>query len=433
MDERLELRVVEYGEARTLLRQRLLHISRDQNTIETVAAILGDVAKRGDAAVLEYTSRFDGVTLDQAGMQVRPSEIEASVKRIEKTELGQALRHAAARIRNFHERQLEKSWIMHEDGAILGQVVHPLSSAGLYVPGGKAPYPSTVLMNAIPATVAGVRRLALCTPANHCSDAVLYAASIAGVTEIWKVGGAQAIAALALGTESIQPVDKITGPGNRYVAEAKRQVFGLVDIDMVAGPSEILVLADETSDPDLVVRDLFSQAEHDQDAGSLLVSTSQDLVARVNERIEECVGGESRAAIITESIRKNGMAILVPDLDSAWEIINLYAPEHLEILATVPLATVLSSVRNAGAIFYGNFAPEPLGDYIAGPNHTLPTAGTARYASPLGVYDFQKRTSLIAPTRELYDKLVDDAARIAHAEGFMAHEASVLARKKRKD
>ncbi len=411
------------------MRQRLLHISRDEKTITTVAAIIADVARRGDEALLEYTQRFDGVQLEAGTLRVTQDEMDAAVRRMGETDLGKALRHAAARIRAFHERQLEKSWIIHEDGGVLGQVVNPLASAGLYVPGGKAPYPSTVLMNAIPARVAGVERTVVCTPANNLSDAVLYAAHVSGVSEICKIGGAQAIAALALGTESIRPVDKITGPGNRFVAEAKRQVFGLVDIDMVAGPSEIMIFADETSDPELVVRDLFSQAEHDQDAGCVLISTSPQLVEAVNTLIGEYLARETRADIIRSSLSDNGMAILVSTREAAWEIINLYAPEHLEIMADAPLTEVLSSVRNAGAIFYGEYAPEPLGDYIAGPNHTLPTAGTARFASPLGVYDFQKRTSLIAPSRRLYDMLVDDAALIAHAEGFTAHEASVVARK----
>lgn len=414
------------------MRQRLLHISRDEKTITTVAAIIADVARRGDEALLEYTRRFDGVQLEAGTLRVTQDEMDAAVRRMGETDLGKALQHAARRIRAFHERQLEKSWIIHEDGGVLGQVVNPLASAGLYVPGGKAPYPSTVLMNAIPARVAGVERTVVCTPANNLSDAVLYAAHVSGVSEICKIGGAQAIAALALGTESIRPVDKITGPGNRFVAEAKRQVFGLVDIDMVAGPSEIMIFADETSDPELVVRDLFSQAEHDQDAGCVLISTSPQLVEAVNTLIGEYLARETRADIIRSSLSDNGMAILVPTREAAWEIINLYAPEHLEIMADAPLTEVLSSVRNAGAIFYGEYAPEPLGDYIAGPNHTLPTAGTARFASPLGVYDFQKRTSLIAPSRRLYDMLVDDAALIAHAEGFTAHEASVVARKFRK-
>lgn len=428
MPQTCQLKVANCEEARTLLRQRLSHISGDAETARLVASVIEDVRARGDAAVLEYTSRFDKLDLDAASMRVTAEEIGAAVGRLAGGPLAHAIEHAHRRITAFHERQKQESWVITGEGSLFGQIVKPLAAVGLYVPGGQAPYPSTVLMNAVPANVAGVPRIVMTSPAKNISDAVLYAAHLCQVTEIWKIGGAQAVAALALGTASIAPVDKICGPGNRFVAEAKRQLFGIVDIDMVAGPSEIMIYADAASDPETVISDLFSQAEHDADAVCILVSESAALINAINERLAARVALEPRAGVIAQSLMKNGMAVTVAGPAEAYDVINLFAPEHLEILAKRPIEEVLSEVSNAGAIFYGAFAPEALGDYIAGPNHTLPTSGTARFASPLGVYDFQKRSSLLAPSRELYATLCTDAALIARAEGFEAHARSVLGR-----
>jgi histidinol dehydrogenase len=400
----------------------------DTETRDLVAGIIADVCARGDAALLEYTSKFDHVELTRETMRVRDEEFAAARKRVENTPLGNALRHAYARIYDFHSRQREESWIAHGPGSLLGQIVTPIEASGLYVPGGKAPYPSTVLMNAIPARIAGVSRRVICSPAGKISDAVLYAAELCDVHEIWKIGGAQAIAALAFGTESIQPVAKITGPGNRFVTEAKRQVYGLVSIDMLAGPSEIMIYADDSCDPDFVARDLLSQAEHDEDAPCILVSESSGLIDEVERLLAEYVPKESRRDTIEKSLRDNSCAVFVQSAAEAYDLINAFAAEHLEILAARPLEEVMTSVRNAGAIFYGKYAPEPLGDYIAGPNHTLPTMGSARFASPLGVYDFIKRSSLISFDQKAFSEIAADAALIARDEGFSAHEASVMAR-----
>jgi len=386
------------------------------------------VRERGDAALLSYTERFDHISLTPKTMRVRDEEFESAGDRVEKTPLGAALRHAYKRIYDFHNKQAEKTWLAHSPGCVLGQIVTPLDSSGLYVPGGKASYPSTVLMNAIPAAIAGVPRRVICSPAGQISDAVLYAAGLCGIREFWKIGGAQAIAALAFGTESIEPVAKITGPGNKFVTEAKRQAYGLVSIDMLAGPSEIMIYADDTSDPAYIARDLLSQAEHDEDASSVLVTSSRELLDRVDISLAEYIAGAERKDVIANSISNNAFAIHIHDSAEAYEIINLFAPEHLEVIASCPLEEVLGSVQNAGAIFFGRYSPEPLGDYIAGPNHTLPTLGCARFASPLGVYDFIRRSSLISFDKHSCRELIPDAALIARNEGLFAHEASLRAR-----
>jgi histidinol dehydrogenase len=391
------------------------------DAVEGVArAIIADVRKRGDAAVLEYTRRFDGIEAKSiAELTVAP-----------RADLGgpqvEALRAAHARVRAFHEKQLQPSWEFREaDGTRLGQRVAPIERAGLYVPGGKAAYPSSVLMNAVPAKVAGVREIVMVSP--KPSPLVLAAAAIAGVDRVIGIGGAQAVAALAYGTESIPRVDKIVGPGNAYVAAAKRQVFGQVGIDMIAGPSEILVIGDATTPPDWVALDLFSQAEHDEMAQSILLSPDGGYLDRVEASMRRLLGGMARKEIIQASLEGRGAFILTRDLDEACAIADRIAPEHLELSVSDPDA-LLPKLRNAGAIFLGRWSSEAIGDYCAGPNHVLPTAGTARFSSPLGVYDFQKRTSIIAVSQQGAMALGKTAAVLAEGEGLQAHALSAQAR-----
>ena len=389
-----------------------------------IADILADVRERGDAALLEYTRKFDGFkgnsifSVEKAAMQEALRSIPAG--------LAGALREAHGRIRAFHERQLQGSWEYTEaDGTRLGQRVTALERVGLYVPGGKAAYPSSVLMNAVPATVAGVGELVMASP--NPSPLVLAAAALAGVDRVFSIGGAQAIAALAYGTHAVPRVDKIVGPGNAYVAEAKRQVFGEVGIDMVAGPSEILVIADGAAPADWVALDLFSQAEHDEVAQALLVSPEPALLDRVAQSIEKLLPGMERREVIAASLRARGALVLTRDLDEACEIANRIAPEHLELMVEGP-ERWLPKLRHAGAIFLGRWSSEAIGDYCAGPNHVLPTAGTARFSSPLGVYDFQKRTSVIGVSRAGARTLGAVAATLAEGEGLQAHALSAQAR-----
>src|SRR5712692_2431020 len=398
----------------------------DDGVERTVAAILADVRARGDAAVLEYTERFDGIKV------ARVAELELPQRELERARSGlergqrEALEQAAARIRKYHERQRARSWQFTEaDGTTLGQRVTPLERVGLYVPGGKAAYPSSVLMNAIPARVAGVGELVMAvpTPRGERNPLVLAAASIAGVDRVFAVGGAQAIAALAYGTQTIPQVDKIVGPGNAYVAAAKRRVFGVVGIDMVAGPSEVLVICDGATDPDWIAMDLFSQAEHDQSAQAILLSPDADFIERVAKSAEELLPGMPRHEVIAASFRRRGALIRTKDLEEACDIANRIAPEHLELSVAEPKKW-LKRIRHAGAIFLGRYTSEALGDYCAGPNHVLPTSRTARFSSPLGVYDFQKRTSIIAVSRKGAQKLGRLAMTLAHGEGFQAHARS---------
>ena len=414
---------------RKLSSRRLLN--SDRETADTVRGILNDIQTRGDAALIDYTGKFDRIQLTRETLRVSKNEIKNAGSGLS-AELRQAIETAARRIRDFHSRQKEETWLYRDaSGSLLGQQVTPMDSAGLYIPGGKASYPSTLLMNAIPAEIAGVKRRVLCTPCRGIMDlpeTVLYAAKICGIEEIYRVGGAQAVGALALGTETIAPVDKITGPGNRFVAEAKRQVFGLVSIDMIAGPSEIMVVADKDSDPEKIAVDLFSQAEHDEDAGSILLTTSKTFAEKVQRTAGEIVGKQPREAIIRKSLRNNGMIILADDRDAIIRIINRYAPEHLEILPSWGLENILGSVRHAGAVFYGEWTPEAVGDYMAGPNHTLPTSGTARFSSPLGVYDFLKKSSLISLSRKTLQEIGSLTAEFADAEGLHAHAQSIRQR-----
>lgn len=408
--------------------RRVLHWSAETDAAieQRVAEILADVERRGDAAVLEYTRRFD--TLDVASMvqlELSPAELRASLDTITPAQRS-ALEAAAARVRSYHERQLDacgRSWSYRDgDGSLLGQKVTPLDRVGIYVPGGKAAYPSSVLMNAVPAKVAGVGEIVMVvpTPRGERNPLVLAAAAVAGVDRVFTIGGAQAVGALAYGTASVPGVDKITGPGNAYVASAKRRVFGKVGIDMIAGPSEILVLADGTTPPDWVAMDLFSQAEHDELAQSLLLCPDAAYVARVAEAIERLLPGMPRRDVIRASLEGRGALIHTRSMDEACAISNRIAPEHLEISSAQPQRWE-PLLKHAGAIFLGAYTSESLGDYCAGPNHVLPTSGTARFSSPLGVYDFQKRSSLIEVSAAGAQVLGPIAAELAYGEGLQAH------------
>ncbi|MBK1721397.1 histidinol dehydrogenase [Thiocystis violacea] len=398
----------------------------DDGVQQTVAEIIRDVRARGDAALIDYTNRFDRWAAASGG------DLELPLVRLEQAwnaipaDQQVALETAAARIRAYAEHQKMSGWSYREaDGTLLGQQVMPLDRAGLYVPGGKAAYPSSVLMNAIPAKVAGVAELIMVvpTPGGELNELVLAAAHVAGVDRAFAIGGAQAVAALAYGTETIPGVDKIVGPGNIYVATAKRAVFGQVGIDMVAGPSEILVVCDGQTDPDWIAMDLFSQAEHDEDAQSILVSWDGDFLDRVAASIDKLLPTMERQEIIATALRARGALIRVRDLDDAVEVANFIAPEHLELSIEDP-ESVAGRIRHAGAIFMGRYTAEALGDYCAGPNHVLPTSRTARFSSPLGVYDFQKRSSLIMASHAGSAELSKTASILARGEGLTAHARS---------
>jgi histidinol dehydrogenase len=392
----------------------------------TVEQIIAEVRARGDAALLEYTRRFDAWDpATVADLALPPRRLEQAWRAVPEDQR-QALERAAERVRAYAEHQKLADWSYTEaDGSLLGQQVTPLDRAGLYVPGGKAAYPSSVLMNAIPAKVAGVPELVMVvpTPRGQVNELVLAAARVAGVDRVFAVGGAQAVAALAYGTESLPAVDKIVGPGNIYVATAKRAVFGQVGIDMVAGPSEILILCDGATDPDWIAMDLFSQAEHDEDAQAILVTPSADYLARVGASIDRLLPGMERREIIAAALRARGALIQVRDLDEAVEVANRIAPEHLELSVADPEA-LSARIRHAGAIFMGRYTAEALGDYCAGPNHVLPTSRTARFSSPLGVYDFQKRSSLIMASAAGAAALGATASTLARGEGLTAHARS---------
>jgi histidinol dehydrogenase len=404
--------------------------AQDDAVEATVRAIIADVRARGDAALIDATRRFDRVEVDSAAaLEIPRAELEAALAGLPAAR-GEALGEAATRVRSYHERQVAKSWEYREaDGTVLGQRVTPLERVGLYVPGGKAAYPSSVLMNAIPAKVAGVGELVMVspTPGGERNALVLAAAALAGVDRVFAIGGAQAVAALAYGTQSVPRVDKIVGPGNAYVAAAKRQVFGQVGIDMIAGPSEILVIGDGSTPPDWIALDLFSQAEHDEVAQALLVSPSLEYLDAVEAAIGTLLPQMPRRAVIEASLSARGALVHSRDLEEACEIANRIAPEHLELSVADPEAW-LPRLRNAGAIFLGRWSSEAIGDYCAGPNHVLPTAGTARFSSPLGVYDFQKRTSLISVSRAGASTLGRVAATLAEGEGLIAHARSARAR-----
>ena len=421
---RLHSRDAQFSEQ---LAQRLAYEGGHEDEVNsTVATIIAAVRARGDAALLEYTNHFDRRdAADVGALEVSQAELQAALARIP-SEQRRALESAAARVRSYHEHQLQPSWRYREaDGTELGQVIAPMERVGMYVPGGKAAYPSSVLMTAIPAKVAGVDELIMVNPAPEGvqNDTVLAAAAIAGVDRVFAVGGAQAVAALAYGTASIPRVDKIVGPGNIYVAQAKRAVFGQVAIDMIAGPSEISIIADGTAPPEWVAMDLLSQAEHDEDAQAILLSPDGAYLDAVAACLAEQLDGLSRAAIARTSLASRGALIKTESLDEAVAIANRIAPEHLELCVADPEA-LLPGIRHAGAIFMGRFSSESLGDYCAGPNHVLPTAGTARFSSPLGVYDYQKRSSLIHCSAEGARTLGQIASVLARSEGLEAHARS---------
>ncbi|WP_323845089.1 histidinol dehydrogenase [Microbulbifer magnicolonia] len=398
----------------------------DSQVEATVAEILQQVRSRGDAAVIEYTNRFDRRQLASAReFCLAPAELSAALQRIPAAER-RALEAAAERVREYHRYQLQESWRYREaDGTVLGQQITPMERVGIYVPGGKASYPSSVLMNAIPAKVAGVDCVAMVVPApdGQLSDLVLAAAAIAGVDQLYTIGGAQAVAALAYGTQSVKKVDKIVGPGNIFVAAAKRAVFGRVAIDMIAGPSEILVICDGQTDPDWIAMDLLSQAEHDQQAQSILLSPDAAFLQAVGESLERLLAELPRREIAAASLAGRGALIQVESIEAAIALANRIAPEHLEVSVADP-EQYLPQIRHAGAIFLGRHTAEALGDYCAGPNHVLPTSGTARFSSPLGVYDFQKRSSIIYCSPEGADKLGRVARTLARGEGLEAHARS---------
>ncbi|GAA0604455.1 histidinol dehydrogenase [Virgibacillus siamensis] len=396
---------------------------------KTVLDIIQNVRESGDAALFHYTEKFDGVQLGQLTVsQEEFLEAEETVSDTFMTALEQARENIAA----FHENQKEKSWFTNRaDGVMLGQQVNPLEKAGIYVPGGKAAYPSTVLMNVIPAKLAGVGKICITTPPGpdgKISPEVLVAAKLAGVDKVYKLGGAQAIAALAYGTESIEKVAKIVGPGNAFVARAKKWVYGDVAIDMIAGPSEICVVADETAQPEFAAADLLSQAEHDEQARSICITTNRVLAEKISESVSSQTGQLERKAIIEKSLEANGKIIIADTLSEAFDVVNEIAPEHLQLMIENP-AEKLGTIQNAGAIFLGNYAPEPLGDYFAGPNHTLPTSGTAVFSSPLGVYDFVKKSSIIQYSRQALQEASDSIITLANAEGLTAHANSILIRR----
>ncbi len=396
---------------------------------DAVAEIIAKVRRDGDAAVIDYTNRFDRVRLGLGDVRISPEEVRAATAEVSQ-ELREALALAAQRIEAFHRAQLPKDIEMTDAaGATLGLRWGPLDAVGIYVPGGKASYPSSVLMNAIPAKVAGVARIAMCVPAPDgvLNPLVLAAASLAGVTEIYRIGGAQAVAALAYGTALIEKVDRIVGPGNAYVAEAKRQVFGQVGIDSIAGPSEVLILADGNNDPAHLALDLLAQAEHDEDAQAILITDDVALADAVAREVDKALENLPRAAIAGESWRRHGAIILVRDWDEAVALANRIAPEHLQLMLAEPKA-VFARIRHAGAAFLGANCPEAIGDYVAGPNHVLPTSGTARFASGLSVYDFLKRTSWVALDEAALAAIGPAAVALAEAESLTAHARSVAVR-----
>jgi len=392
-----------------------------------VAEIINNVRERKDEALIEYSRKFDGVDLTPETIEVPKNELDRALELIS-PDLLRVIEKAAANIRAYHEKQLENSWFTAGDnGIFLGQKITPLSRVGVYAPAGSAPLPSTVLMDVIPAKVAGVEEIILCSPPGKngkVNPLILACAKLAGVNRVFMAGGAQAIAAMAYGTQTVPKVDKIVGPGNIYVATAKKMVFGICGIDMIAGPSEILIIADETANPAYVAADLLSQAEHDKLASSILLTTSKELAENVLKELETQMSRLTRKEIALESIEKYGAVIVTDTINEAVDISNSIAPEHLEVCTQNPF-DLLPYIKNAGAIFLGSFSPEPLGDYFAGPNHTLPTSGTARFFSPLGVYDFVKRQSVISYSRDAFNAVASDVAAFAHAEGLTAHAEAI--------
>lgn len=418
--------IIRKSESFTKFIEKLRKRNFSETKIEkTVIKILEEVSKKGDKALYKYNELFDQHKLP---LRITPNEIKNNSKKVPKNVVN-AINFAAQRIRKFHEKQLEKSWQYEEGDILLGQIIRPLERVGAYVPGGKAAYPSTVLMNIIPAQVAGVKEIAVCVPTPHgeLNPIVCAALNILGIKEVYRVGGAQAIAAMAYGTETIKKVDKIVGPGNIYVATAKKLVFGEVDIDMIAGPSEILIIADDSANPAYVAADMLSQAEHDEMACSVLVTNSEKLANSVKKEIAKQLKSLPKASIAKESLKNFGAIIVVKSLQEACDVANSIAPEHLEVMTENP-EELLPLLKNAGAIFLGQWTPEPVGDYVAGPNHTLPTSGTARFFSPLGVYDFIKRTSLIKCGESSFKKFAPYVEILSTLEGLEAHTNTIKIR-----
>ncbi|MGH9897743.1 MAG: histidinol dehydrogenase [Pyrinomonadaceae bacterium] len=407
------------------------NVALDGELIQTVSSILSAVRECGDSAVIDYTLRFDGIDLRDIGLRVTTQTLKKSAESVDQKFL-KAIRESINRVRNFHLRQREESWVFESGhGALLGQRISPIESAGLYAPGGTASYPSSVIMNVVPAQVAGVKRIVVITPPRTLSENPAVAATLLelGVEEIYRVGGAQGIAALAFGTESIERVDKITGPGNKYVAAAKKLVFGVVGIDSIAGPSEIVIIADDTARADFVAADLLAQAEHAQDASAILVTVSEALARAVAVEVVRQAENLPRRAIVQKSLENYGAIFIVNSMDEACELVNRLAPEHLELITDDDRA-VGDNIRHAGAIFFGAHTPEAVGDYFAGPNHVLPTGGSARFSSALGVYDFVKRTSILSYSCDELNSSAEMIATLAEAEGLQAHANSVLIRMK---
>ena len=415
-----------------IVRLEARSVAFDPELMSAVGAIVDDVRKRGDAALIEYTARFDGVQPTPEQLRVDKQTLQRSADRVDSGVLA-ALREAIGNVATFHRRQVEQSWeIAPSEGVTLGQRITPLDSVGLYVPGGTAAYPSSVIMNVVPAQVAGVERIVVTTPPRTLSESPAVAAALRelNVTEVYAVGGAQAIAALAFGTETIPRVDKITGPGNKYVAAAKKLVFGVTGIDAIAGPSEVVIIADETARADFIAADMLAQAEHGEDASSILITTSESLAGSVAEEVERQTESLPRRAIVTASLKDFGAIVVANTIDDACVIANRIAPEHLQ-LVTRDDDAVAAKIRHAGAIFFGQHTPEAVGDYVAGPNHVLPTGRTARFSSALGVYDFVKRTSVLRYSAGAFGKAVDSIAALAACEGLDAHARSALIRKQR--
>lgn len=416
----------EYELSRVINRQ-----DTGDGTVDSIVnSIIADVKRYGDKAVIKYTRKFDGNPILKGGMKVEDKTIRRAYSLVRKEDI-RGLKFASRRIRAFHKREMIRGWSYKEDGVMLGQICRPLEIAGIYVPGGSAAYPSSVLMNGIPAKVAGVKRIIMCVPAprGELNPYLLVAADMIGIDEIYQVGGAQAIAAMAFGTKTIPKVDKIVGPGNIYVATAKRLVFGAVDIDMVAGPSEVLVIADDSANPSFVASDLLSQAEHDARAMVILVTDSTAMARRVEKELEIQLDGLKRRDIAKMSLRDHGAIILTKDLTEAADISNMIAPEHLELAVEKPVS-LLKKIKNAGSIFLGHYTPESAGDYVAGPNHVLPTGGTARFFSPLSVTDFIKRSNIISYKPEALKRMGNTISRFARLEGLQGHAKAVELRLK---
>jgi len=416
----------EFVEYFDVLKKRAEGINKD--IIKIVNKIIYDIKHYGDRALREYTKKFDKIEPKQ--FRISQDEIKKQANKVS-SEVFEALNLAAKRIKQFHTHQIEKTWEYKEEGITLGQLVRPLKRVGVYVPGGKASYPSSVLMNVIPAQVAGVKEIALCvpTPNGEINPALMAAIQIVGVNEVYRIGGAQAIGALAYGTESIHKVDKIVGPGNIYVATAKKMVFGIVDIDMIAGPSEILIIADNSAKLEIVAADMLSQAEHDEFASAIVITTSEKLAKEIKTELQKQLSFLSRKKIAEASLKNYGAVILVKTIKEAIEIANTIAPEHLEIITEEP-KKLLPYIENAGAIFLGQWTPEPIGDYLAGPNHTLPTGGTARFFSPLGVYHFLKRTSIIKFNKNSFKCFAPFVQILSEIEGLQAHGNTIKIRLK---